>query len=215
MLSVRTSAVRSSLSRLIAPLLVAIAIAGPALDNLLASSPADVQRLALGVPPNHRGCEAAKTDLIESWPDISGEDRRIQSAFLCDEVLVSIDIAIFVHQGKGKEAVTETNSIVDTNLLSGSQAQFLKTSSGLEVRQYQVDRAAQPGTVWSWYAVDDNPMASASEAKLIEVANAVLLHQPTIGILTVGSWTDHDLVETAPLQDEVAADLWHWYLSRL
>jgi len=189
-----------------------IALLGVTTVPYLLSDPAAAPEVESELqPPVLTGCvRSNKTMSIGS--SIHGADRRAKTSYQCGDISLQLDVAQYLTQHTGKEAVTEGNMVVDTRLVSAARPIMRTLASGFAIREYRLDRLDHPATLWSWYAVGDRPFAEAGEAKVQELLNAVMLAPEDAAILTLVAWGDeHEATQTLT---SVAIEIWDWYLLR-
>lgn len=189
--------------------LCAIVIAaGRPLEGWLEANVADA---GLDGRPALSRCVAAADDPTVDWPRIHNADTRFQATYQCGGLLVTVDVAQFVRQAQGKEAVSASNRIVDTRTVSAARPSVAEIGD-LPVRIYEMDRAARPGLRWTWYAVDATPVASGLGAKLLEMGHAAILDRPAVAIFSVTAWAPPSAVTEQTLAT-VTQEVWAWYLQ--
>lgn len=181
-----------------AMLTLLLMICGPFLELAVEDPDLNVVQYEIS---NIEGCVQADVD-APRWSVLDTPEKRIKEVFWCEGVLLSVDVATYLRQSQGKEAITDTNVIVDTEYVSAAAAQILERD-GLEVREYVIDRGQPKGFAWSWYVVGNEPHASALEAKLAEFLNAMVLRKVPVRIYTITSWTDERSVATDVLSRSI------------
>jgi len=172
---------------------------------------------ALDVPalqaPELSGCRCVDPADVPAWSSLKGADQRVQAAYRCNGTLLSVDVARFLVQKPGKEAVTYTNRVVEPQYSSAALPTPLTFPHGVAVRVHQMDRATPPATRWSWYAVGDTFAAAPFEAKLLELGNALMLRHTDVAIVSLTAWGG-DVALQEPWLVRAADEVWNWYLAR-
>jgi hypothetical protein len=184
--------------------------AGPLIDARHAGG---AREAPLPDPPLLSGCAPNAALSVPAWPDIRSADTRVQAVYRCGEAVVSVDIARFLEQWPGKEAVSATNRVVDRRLVSAARPTITRVADKFSVRAYHLDRGADAGLVWSWYAIGRRPAAGSLHAKLLEVGHAAIFSQPKTAILTVTAWGAPRGAPTERVLEDAARDVWAWYLQ--
>ena len=111
---------------------------------------------------------------------------------------VNLDIGFFAYQRQGAEAVSSLNRL--TNPYQGEWT--LISSKPLitgtqDVREVEIQKAAQKILVWSWYRIGDQPVAKAYKAKLYEGYNKLVHGRVDASMITLSTLVHDDDISAA------------------
>jgi hypothetical protein len=192
------------------PALVAIALvlAVPLLDRQREVTRAELLRI---MPPSISDCRPEDPEHSPYWSELNGVDQRLQLLYSCDGDLFQIDLARYVAQGPNKEAISDSNRIIDTRYVSAALQSTVPVAHGLSFREYRIDRGIGPGLLWTTYAVDGTGDPHEFSAKLRD-AWSDLLHPGETAIVTLTVWTD-DYDAARRVLRKRAPEIWAWYLT--
>jgi hypothetical protein len=194
------------MSLLPAMIAVALVLATPQLDP---QHEATRTWLAPVAPPSLKGCQPDDPARSPYWSELIGVDQRLQFLYRCDGNLLQIDVARYATQGPNKEAISDTNRIIDTRYVSAALPGTAAVAGGPSFREYRIDREIGPGLLWTTYAVDGAGDPNELSAKLRE-AWSDLLHPGETAIVTLTVWTDDQGAARRALE-EWAPEIWAWY----
>lgn len=149
----------------------------------------------------------------EDWqPSTPKADRFQDATYRCDSHLVSVHVAQYFRQEPGKEAVGGENRI-SAQAMQGRLTTSTEASGiGFDVNVYRYDSAlGNEITVWQWYGIGRNPMASPWRAKLLEAGHLAMFDpQPASQFLLAAVGP---AAGATPMLRQTAGLVWSAYLE--
>jgi EpsI family protein len=141
-------------------------------------------------------------------PRFVSPDFQAAESFECDGYTLHINLVQYVGQRQGKEAVSDSNSVIPRNWWNNTTRARRTIGAGLEVDELRVLRPPRALTIWTWYAVGTRPASSDISVKALEAMNVMMLRASTTTNFTVAAESDIDFDATAAL-DRGAAAVWN------
>ena len=163
--------------------------------------------------PAISGCLDAIDPPSFQRPDLVGPDIALEAGYACDGHPLSVHVARYFHQFPGHEAVGGASRIVDVEKMTDPTPRRIATGLGFDARGYRYDRTAPFATVWTWYAVDDEPAPDAMSAKLLEVRGALARERPESTVFVLTAHADDSDAE-GRLLAVASRDVWRWYMDQ-
>jgi EpsI family protein len=187
---------------------VVLLVAGRAAPTMWAPAPS---------PPWHweglPACVPAARSADQWQPRIVNADRYLDATYRCEGVVVSAHVADFFGQHPGKEAVGGANEVAHASRREPVPKRNEDSGIGFDVNAYRLTNSrGEDVTIWQWYVVDGQPVASDRRAKLAEAWH-LLAFDPAPSsqflLAVIGP-----RAEAEPVLRQAASSLWTAYLEQ-
>jgi hypothetical protein len=180
----------------------------------------DPQHVSKSVPdvirsaPTIAGCSLSSVMLDGYAPSLVGADIRLNNDYVCGGQRLRVDIARYLNQAPGHEAIGGANALVDVEQMTNPTPRIIATDWGFAVRAYRYDRRSLPTAVWTWYAVGGEAAPTDVAGKLLEARHALVREQPESAVIVITVRAE-DIDAEEQLLSAAAKDVWTWYLRQI